>query len=174
MAPGGTPTSQSINQWDASLGGPIIRNKMWAFGAYRYADLGIGVSRLPLDIAFDTSFPSIQPNFQQFNNTSTGSQHFGKVTTQLSPKHELTALYQYQHATSTSGRERDLIQLCCSDAGGGVYSSQLQTVWTNRLTTTVSGSHRRRQVNSCWIMKLSRRSRIERASSPLMPSIPTA
>src|SRR3954467_14014713 len=35
VAPGGAPTSQSINQWDASLGGPIIRNKMWAFGAYR-------------------------------------------------------------------------------------------------------------------------------------------
>ena len=55
VAPGGTPTSQSINQWDASLGGPIMRDKMWVFGAYRYADLGIGVSRLPLDLAFDTS-----------------------------------------------------------------------------------------------------------------------
>src|SRR5947207_7383 len=27
VAPGGTPTSQSVNQWDASLGGPIRRNK---------------------------------------------------------------------------------------------------------------------------------------------------
>src|SRR6266516_3873799 len=80
-APGGTPTSQSINQWDASFGGPIKKDKMWAFGAYRYADLGIGVSRLPLDIGFDTSFPTIQPNFQSFNNTSTGSQHFAKLTT---------------------------------------------------------------------------------------------
>jgi carboxypeptidase family protein len=148
VAPGGTPTSQSINQWDASLGGPIKKDKMWAFGAYRYADLGIGVSRLPLDIGFDTSFPSIQPNFQSFNNTSTGSQHFAKVTTQLSPKHELTALYQYQHATSTSGRERDLVQICCSDAGGGVYSSQLQSVWTNRLTTTVSTSYNNKGGNS--------------------------
>ena len=103
VAPGGTPTSQSISQVDASLGGPIQKNKVWAFGAYRYSDLGIGVSRLPLDIGFDTSFPSIQPNFQSFNNTSTGNQQFAKVTTQLSPKHEMTALYQYQHATSTSG-----------------------------------------------------------------------
>jgi hypothetical protein len=148
VAPGGTPTSQAINQWDASLGGPLIKNKMWAFGAYRYADLGIGVSRLPLDIAFDTSFPTIQPNFQPFNNTSTGSQHFAKVTTQLSPKHEVTALYQYQHATSTSGRERDLVQLCCTDAGGGVYSGQLQSVWTNRLTTTVSASYNNKGGNS--------------------------
>src|SRR5439155_10613047 len=29
VAPGGTPTSQSINQWDASLGGPIRKDKIW-------------------------------------------------------------------------------------------------------------------------------------------------
>jgi hypothetical protein len=148
VAPGGTPTSQSINQWDASLGGPIKKDKMWAFGAYRYADLGIGVSRLPLDLSFDTRFPSIQPNFQPFNNYSTGNQQFAKVTTQLNVKHELTALYQYQHATSSSGRERDLVQICCSDAGGGVYSGRLQSVWTNRLTTAFSASYNNKGGNS--------------------------
>src|SRR5207253_3925687 len=76
VAPGGTPTSQSVNQWDASLGGPIRRNKVWAFGAYRYSDLGIGVSRLPLDLGFDTRFPTIQSNFQPFNNYSKGNQQF--------------------------------------------------------------------------------------------------
>ena len=148
VAPGGTPTSQSINQWDASLGGPIKRDKMWAFGAYRYADLGIGVSRLPLDLGFDTRFPTIQSNFQPFNNYSKGNQQFAKVTTQVNLKHEVTALYQYQHATSSSGRERDLVQICCSDAGGGVYSGRLQSVWTNRLTTTVSGSYNNKGGNS--------------------------
>jgi carboxypeptidase family protein len=147
VAPGGTPTSQSINQWDASLGGPIVRDKMWAFGAYRYADLGIGVSRLPLDLSFDTRFPSIQP-FSPFNNYSTGNQQFAKVTTQLNAKHEVTALYQYQHATSSSGRERDLVQICCSDAGGGVYSGRLQSVWTNRLTTSVTASYNNKGGNS--------------------------
>src|SRR5436190_3043986 len=52
VAPGGTPTSQSVNQWDMSLGGPVRKNKAWAFGAFRYSDLGIGVSRLPLDLQF--------------------------------------------------------------------------------------------------------------------------
>src|SRR5437667_5914398 len=65
VAPGGTPTSQSIRQVDASLGGPIQKNKVWAFGAYRYSDLGIGVSRLPLDLQFLTTF---RPDFQPYNN----------------------------------------------------------------------------------------------------------
>jgi hypothetical protein len=148
VAPGGTPTSQSINQWDLSLGGPIKKDKIWAFGAYRYADLGIGVSRLPLDLGFDTRFPTVQPNFQPFNNTSTGNQQFAKVTAPLFAKHTLTALYQYQHATSTSGRERDLVQICCSDAGGGVYSGQLLSIWSNRLTTSISASYNNKGGNS--------------------------
>ena len=46
-APGGLPTSQSVNQWDLSLGGRIIRDKVWFFATYRYADLENGISRTP-------------------------------------------------------------------------------------------------------------------------------
>jgi Carboxypeptidase regulatory-like domain len=145
VAPGGTPTSQSINQWDASLGGPIRRDKVWAFGAFRYSDLGIGVSRLPLDLNFLTTF---RRDFQPFNNSRRGNQQFVKVTTQPSPRHEVTGFYQYQHAKSSSGRERDLDQICCSSSGGGVYSGQLQSAWTNRVTTSISGSYNNKGGNT--------------------------
>jgi len=145
VAPGGTPTSQSINQWDASVGGPIRKDKIWAFGAYRYSDLGVGVSRLPLDLSFLTTF---RPDFQSFNNYRRGNQQFAKVTTHASLEHEVTVFYQYQHALSSSGRERDLDQICCSSSGGGVYSGQLQSVWTNRLTTSISGSYNNKGGNT--------------------------
>jgi hypothetical protein len=145
VAPGGTPTSQSINQWDASLGGPIKKNKIWAFGAFRYSDLGIGVSRLPLDLEFLTTF---RPDFVPFNNTRKGNQQFAKVTTQANTSHEITAFYQYQHAKSSSGRERDLDQICCTDSGGGLYSAQLQSAWSSRLTTSISGSYNNKGGNS--------------------------
>jgi carboxypeptidase family protein len=145
VAPGGTPTSQSINQWDVSLGGPIRRDRMWAYGAYRYSDLGIGVSRLPLDLNFLTTF---RPDFQPFNNFRRGNQQFAKVTTQASPKHQLTGFYQYQHANSSSGRERDLDQICCSSSGGGLYSGQLQSTWTSRVTTSLSASYNNKGGNT--------------------------
>jgi len=145
VAPGGTPTSQSVNQWDASIGGPIKRDKIWAFGAYRYSDLGIGVSRLPLDLQFLTTF---RPDFQPFNNFRRGNQQFAKVTTQVNRNHEVTGFYQYQHATTSSGRERDLDQLCCGDSGGGIYSGQLQSTWTNHMTTSISGSYNNKGGNS--------------------------
>ena len=46
-APGGLPTFQSVNQWDVSLGGRIVRDKVWFFATYRYADLKNGISRTP-------------------------------------------------------------------------------------------------------------------------------
>jgi hypothetical protein len=142
---GGTPTSQSLNQWDLSLGGPIKKDKIWAFGAYRYADQGIGVSRNPNDIAFLTAF---RPNFEAFNNSSKGNQQFAKVTASLTAKHEVSGLYQYQHAKTSSGRERDLDKICCSDSGGGVWSGRLQSVWTNRLTTSVSAAYNNKGGNT--------------------------
>ena len=36
---GGLPTVQGVKQWDASLGGPIRRDKVWFFTSFRYADL---------------------------------------------------------------------------------------------------------------------------------------
>jgi Carboxypeptidase regulatory-like domain len=138
VAPGGTPTSQSVNQWDVALGGPVRKNKIWAFGAFRYSDLGIGVSRLPLDLQFLNTF---RPGFEAFNNTRKGNQQFAKVTTQANTSHEITAFYQYQHAKSSGGRERDLDQICCTDSGGGLYSAQLQSAWTSHLTTSISGSY---------------------------------
>ncbi|MGH7484351.1 MAG: carboxypeptidase regulatory-like domain-containing protein, partial [bacterium] len=171
VAPGGTPTSQAINQWDASLGGPIRRDKVWFFGAYRYADLGIGVSRLPLDLNFLTTF---RPNFETFNNTSKGNQQFAKVTTQASAKHEITGLYQYQYATTTSGRERDLDQICCADSGGGVYSGQLQSVWTNRLTTVFSGAYNNKGGNTLTASRGTGPQITDSQAAPLSRGIPTS
>jgi len=143
---GGTPTNQSVNQWDASLGGPIVKDKLWFFSAYRRADLGIGVSRNPNDLAFLYAF---RPSFQPFNNGSIGKQVFGKVTAQLSQKHELTGFYQDERRLSKgSARERDLDQICCSNSGGGVTQGRLQSVWTNRLTTQVSAAYNNKGGNS--------------------------
>ena len=145
VAPGGTPTSQSVNQWDVAVGGPVRKNKIWAFGAFRYSDLGIGVSRLPLDLQFLNTF---RPGFEAFNNTRKGNQQFAKVTTQANTSHEITAFYQYQHAKSSAGRERDLDQICCTDSGGGLYSAQLQSAWTSHLTSSISGSYNNKGGNS--------------------------
>jgi hypothetical protein len=137
VAPGGTPTSQSVNQWDVALGGPIRKNKTWAFGAYRYSDLGIGVSRLPLDLQFLHTF---RPEFQALQQLRKGNQQFAKVTTQVNASHEITAFYQVSAREELERpRARSRSDLLQPTRAAGLLAAQLQSAWTSHLTTSISG-----------------------------------
>jgi hypothetical protein len=137
-APGGLPTSQSVNQWDMSLGGRIIRDKVWFFATYRYADLENGISRTPQDLAYLTAF---KPGFEPFDNSSKSKQPYVKVTGQLNASHELSGLFQDDRNRFTSSRERDTDLVNYRSAGGSLYVGKLNSVWGQKLTTTFSASY---------------------------------
>ena len=137
-APGGLPTFQSVNQWDGSLGGRILRDKVWFFGTYRYADLANGISRTPLDLAYLQAF---KRDFEAFNNSSVSKQPFVKLTAQLAAGHELSGFYQNDRNRYTSSRERNTEQINFNSAGGSMYQGKLNSVWGERLTTQFSASY---------------------------------
>ena len=66
----GLPTYQAVNQWDVSAGGPIVKDRIWFFGSYRYADLVNGISRTDEDLARLRAFRN---DFEPFDNASTQS-----------------------------------------------------------------------------------------------------
>ena len=134
-APGGLPTFQEVNQWDVSLGGRIIRDKVWFFGTYRYADLKNGISRTDQDLAYLRAF---RPDFEPFDNFSVSKQPYVKVTTQVG-KHELSGFWQYDRNQFSSNRERDTHQINPRGAGGSMYLVKLNSVWGNNVQTSFSG-----------------------------------
>ena len=136
-APGGLPTFQSVNQWDGSLGGRIVRDRIWFFGTYRYADLENGISRTPLDLSYLKAF---KPDFEAFNNSSISKQPFVKLTAQLAAGHELSGFFQNDRNRYTSSRERNTQQINYNSAGGSMYQAKLNSVWGDRLMTQLSGS----------------------------------
>ena len=137
-APGGLPTFQEVNQWDASLGGRIIRDRVWFFGTYRYADLINGISRTPQDLANLIAFKS---DFKPFDNFAVSKQPYLKVTTTLSNRHELSGFWQYDRNTFTSNRERVTLNINPRGAGGSLYQVKLNSAWSNRLQTMFSASY---------------------------------
>ena len=137
-APGGLPTSQSVNQWDMSLGGRIIRDRVWFFATYRYADLENGISRTPQDLAYLTAF---KPGFEPFDNSSKSRQPYVKVTGQLNNSHELSGFFQDDRNRFTSSRERNTDLVDYRSAGGSMYLGKLNSVWGQKLTTTLSVSY---------------------------------
>ena len=136
-APGGLPTFQEVNQVDMSLGGKIIKDKVWFFGTYRYADLKNGISRTDQDLATLRAFRS---DFQPFDNFSKSKQPYVKVTTQLG-RHELSALWQNDRNRFSSNRERDTHPINPRGAGGSMYLAKLNSTWGNSVQTLFSASY---------------------------------
>ncbi len=136
-APGGLPTFQEVNQWDLSLGGRIVKDRIWFYATYRYADLLNGISRTPQDLFYLSAF---RPDFEPFDNFSKSKQPFIKVTTARGA-HELSGFWQYDRNRFSSNRERDTHDINPRGAGGSLYQVKLNSVWGQRLQTSFSGSY---------------------------------
>lgn len=136
-APGGLPTFQEVNQWDISLGGKIIKDRVWFFGTYRYADLLNGISRTDQDLTFLRAF---HPGFEPFDNFSISKQPYVKVTTQAG-KHELSGLWQYDRNKFSSNRERLTHPINPRGAGGSMFLTKLNSVWGDNIQTSFSASY---------------------------------
>lgn len=143
-APGGQPTAQSVNQFDLSLGGPIVRNRIWFFGAFRRADLSNGISRSPLNTE---NIAKLVPDFKPFDNFLKSNQPFAKVTAQVTTRHEMTAFYQNDRSKYSSNRELDNKQYLFNSTGGGLSHARVNSVWTNQLTSSLSVSYNDKRGN---------------------------
>ena len=138
------PTFQEVNQYDVSLGGKIIKDRVWFFGTYRHADLKNGISRTDQDLAYLRAF---NPAFEPFDNFSVSHQPYVKVTTQAG-KHELSGLWQYDRNKFSSNRERDTHQINPRGAGGSMYLVKLNSVWGDKIQTLFSASYNNKGGNA--------------------------
>jgi hypothetical protein len=143
-APGGNPTAQSVNQFDFSVGGPILRDRIWFFTAFRKADLTNGISRSAFNIA---NVQANDPNFENFDNFMESNQPFVKVTAQLNTKHEVTGFYQNDRSRYSSNRELDNRPYLFNSTGGGLYHGRINSVWTNQLTTSFAYNYNNKRGN---------------------------
>src|SRR4051812_5854955 len=130
----GTPGTRRVDQQDVSLGGPIRKDKVWAFGAYRRAYIDSTVDRSPADIkAFEAFRPDLLDDLPA--NELHSHQPFAKVTSRLSANHELVGLYQYDRMRQNSVRSNEAERRTRTDVGGGMYALSLQSTFGQSVTT---------------------------------------
>jgi Carboxypeptidase regulatory-like domain/TonB dependent receptor len=132
----GTPTKSIVNQVDLTFGGPIQQDKVWFFGALRYADLEAGISRTPKNAE---DLEAFFPGFDFFNNVTETTQPYVKVTAQLNPNHQLSGSYQNDRAFATGDREYHYTQnSTIYSTGGSLFSGKLSSVWGQNLTSQIT------------------------------------
>lgn len=136
--PSGTPSISTLFQPDAALGGPILRDRAWFFGALRYLRRENGISRTPTELA---NLRALSPGFEPFDNHIRARQYYLKGTVQLSPRHQAYAFYQRDRSpaeTAISGYDSNF---AVTVAGGHGYAGRLTSIWGSAVTTKVMAAY---------------------------------
>lgn len=141
----GTPATRAINQADFSIGGPIRRDRIWFFGAYRWQNNETTPSRIPAVVdALQALYPDTP-----FENTSLQSQQpYAKVTAQLGSNHTLSGVYQGDrlHMLNVGQTMATFDEVLST--GGALYGGKLTSVWGKNLTTTFTASYNNKGGNA--------------------------
>jgi hypothetical protein len=143
--PGGNAAASASEQPDFSLSGPIVKQHAWFFASGRYIHRDDGISQTA---AQDAYLKQIYPSFQTFANDSRGFVFLGNSSVQLSPRHRLTALVQYDSRKQDANYQWYSTNIAHSQYGGGAYGLRLISQWTPRLTTRFLASYNNKGVNS--------------------------
>jgi carboxypeptidase family protein len=134
-APGGTTSGFEIFQPDASVGGPVRADHVWFFGAYRYTNNSLGVSRTPTQLA---NLIALVPGFQPLTQDAKASYFFAKATAQLTRSHVLEVFWQRDHSPENVVGPNWSGEFLTRDFGGVATGGRLTSVWTSSLTSRVN------------------------------------
>ncbi|MBE3123594.1 MAG: TonB-dependent receptor, partial [Planctomycetes bacterium] len=136
--PGGTSAAAATTQADFSLGGPILKNRVWYFGAYRYLTRSVGISRSATELA---NLKALYPEFTPFDSNDRFYEPFIKVTAQFGPKHQVSAYYQDDSAPTNGGLSTEVKAFGTAESGGLGWSANVSSVWSSAWITRFAASY---------------------------------
>ena len=142
-AAGGQSAAVKVFQPDASLGGPIVRDKLFFFGSFRYADREVAISRTPEQLAGLQS----DPEFSLFDNGGKSEYYYGKVTAQLANNHQMYVFYQRDFNPELSAFPNESRPFNVTAFGGNGVGARLSSTWGNAITTKVLAAYNDKSIN---------------------------
>src|SRR6202789_1649801 len=143
--PGGNAAASASQQPDFSLGGPIKRQRAWFFVSGRYIHRNDGISQTS---AQDAYLQAIDPSFQPFPNESRGFVFLGNSSVQLSERHRLMGIVQYDSRKQDANYQWYSGNIWKNQYGGGAYGLRLISQWTSKLSTRFLVSYNNKGENS--------------------------
>jgi len=141
---GGTPVQSDIGQFDGSIGGPIMKDRVWFFGSFRKSAVETQISRNSKNVSDIQAF---YPKTTMFPQQIKGYQPYVKVTSRLGTGHELSGFFQRDRTHGQSNWSYYFDPINVYSNGGNVYSGKLTSVWGQRLTTTFSAGYNNKSGN---------------------------
>ena len=140
----GTINNGERIQPDMGAGGPIVKDKWFWYGSYRYISTDFGVSRSADEI---TLYRQLKSDYEPFNSISTAHNYFGKVTGRLGRNHQMQAFYQYDETPSRGAGFNHLNRMSVTEVGGPGYSVSMNSVWSSNFTTRMNASYNSKKID---------------------------
>ena len=134
-----TATSQTVtvNQPEAAIGGPLVRDRWWLYGSYQRRTGTLGLSRSAAQVA---DMKALAPTFTPFDNKIGANIALVKITGRLSPTHQLSGFVN----SDTTPIEKDLAsntgKFTRVVTGGHAVSARLTSGWSSRLMSRLAFS----------------------------------
>lgn len=136
--PKGIPTISDGVQPEFSIGGPVVKDRIWFLASYKYTYRNSQVSRNPTQLA---NLRTVQPGWQPFDNHSRAPALFLKGTAQLTQKHQLSGFYLRLSGYEEGNQSTDLKPFSAGGRSGFGASTRVFSSWTNTLITSFGISY---------------------------------
>jgi hypothetical protein len=141
---GGTASTNDLIQPELSVGGPIFKDKLWFFGAYRYTHRDTGISRSATQLA---NLKILSPGFEPFDNENRLHYHYYKVSGRLGGNNQYNVFYQRELNPEQNNPGSFAEPLSILSLGGQAYGGRLSSVLGSSTTLRVSASYNDKGVN---------------------------
>lgn len=135
---GGSTATNELFQPDMSLGGPILKDKVFFFGAYRYSRQTLGIARDAQQVAY---LEALQPNFEPFDNENRFHYGYFKGTAQFTSNQQLVAFVQNDMSPQDANWYYNGSRFERTSYGGKAFGVRLASVWNNNLTTKLAWAY---------------------------------
>lgn len=132
--PDGVPTISESVDAEVALGGPVLRDRLWFFGSYRYLHRNSQISRNAAQLE---AFRKIDPNWQPFDNRTRGKYGFFKLNAQLTSKHQWYAFFQADGTPEDGNQSTNFKRISLQTQGGEAAATRLYSAWTDALSSTL-------------------------------------
>jgi hypothetical protein len=144
---GQTPKSE-LYMPEVSIGGPILKDRVWFFGSMLYDHRDQGIYRDENTLHW-LEHNGAEPSDYNYNNERRNARFFGKVSAALSETDKLVATFNWDRTENLFGLYYALAEARSLDkTGGPFFSLDYTKTFSDDLLISLQGSYREAQTGS--------------------------
>jgi hypothetical protein len=140
----GLSAALGLHQLDLAVSGPVVKNRLTFFGAFRFVDRRAGLARTANQLR---ALSTLDPSFVPFDNGGRSHYEFVKLTAQLTPTQQIYVFYQRDLNPEVAGFPTDARPFNIGSFGGGAAAARWSSTWGTATAVRMLASYNDKSFN---------------------------